>query len=138
MAQVGAAATLSNILKCDFAACVVTSYWCPAPDNCYLDQYIEPYKTSIFRKVRFVETVPNHSFTITDAESCKWEWWDETQIPKKQDIVLNGFFLNAKLINREICRELFSIPDTIVDYYRRKYSISDSMGSVVVRRGGTI
>lgn len=135
LAQIGAAATLSHILKCDFAARVVASYWCPEPDNCYLNEYIEPYKTSIFRNVRFVDAVPEHAFMITDATVDKWGGWNETQIPEDQDIVLNGFFLNAKLINREICRNLFSVPDALINHYRRKYGISDMVGSVVVRRG---
>ncbi len=131
LAQIGAAATLAHRLGTDFAAVPITSYWCPEPDNCYLLEYLEPYRKTIFQHVKFVETIPDGTRELRDDFSS----WDEIQVSADENIVLHGYFLKPTLLDRVWCQKLFVIPDAMKTDLMATYQISEGTGAVVVRRG---
>lgn len=135
LAQIGAAATLAARLRCDFAAVPVTSYWCPEPDNCYLNDYLKDFRKTIFKKVSFVDSVPDSVIPINEDVNWKCVSWDDLDISSDKDVLLNGVFLNANFVDRKICSDLFACPLDIKEGLIRKYKINTGVGSIVVRRG---
>lgn len=132
LAQIGAAATLAAKLNCDFAAIPIVSYWCPEPDNCYLNDYLRPFKQTIFRKINFLDAPSDNYIEIHDEDISAWEG---IKIEQEKDILLNGYFLNAQLIDRAICQRLFEMPVSMLSELVLNYKISVSTATVVVRRG---
>ncbi len=132
MAQIGAAASLANYLGTEFAA-FITDYMCPTPDFCPLKEYLIPYRKTIFRNVPFVDDIPVGCREI--MESAAIQEWSQLEIAVNEDVILNGYFLNPSLLNRDLCRELFSIPDSLRDELVKRYNITHDTGCVVVRRG---
>lgn len=132
LAQIGAAATLAARLNCDFAAIPIVSYWCPEPDNCYLNDYLRPFKQTIFRKINFLDAPSDNYIEIHDEDISSW---GSIIMEQEKDILLNGYFFNTQLIDRAICQRLFEMPVSMLSKLVLKYKISVSTATIVVRRG---
>lgn len=134
LAQIGAAATLSARLGCDFVAVPNAAYWCPEPDYCYLPEYLRPLRDTIFHDIHFDENLPHDVIELNDGGLENIEDLSTLRRAGK-DILLNDYFLNMRFLDRTLCRNLFSLPTVILDELREKYRITDSTGTIVVRRG---
>lgn len=131
--QLAAAANLARKLNTDFAAYPMKEYFCPEPDNCSFLDYLEPFKSTIFRKIKFVNEIPEDIRVIRDSDVINS--WDEVEIKEDEDVFLNGYFLKPNLLDRDLCRSYFGIHERLKKDLIAKYNITEDVGSVVVRRG---
>ena len=127
--QIAAAATLAKEIKTDFCAYADPNYYCAEPDSCSLPEYIEPFRTTIFRKVKFTDKLPENGVVI---EECVLR---NQVFDKDVDYILKGFF--AMQYDNSIVSELFEIDIDTKKYILDKYpeiSIGNTC-AIVVRRG---
>lgn len=131
LAQLGAAATLSKRLNTPFVAVPQKDCWCPAPDNCYYPEYLEPLKKNIFRKVQFTDCVPEGCQVVTGGISS----WDDVDFSAGCDIEMRGVFLSTQLIDRDVCRELFSLSAEMNQALIDIFHLTSETGTIGIRRG---
>lgn len=126
--QIAAAATLAKKIKTDFFAYADPTYYCAEPDSCNLPEYIEQFKTTIFRKVKFVEDLPSDGILIEECILCN------KHFEKDANYILKGFF--AMQYDNQVVQELFEIDVQTRKYILDKYPVGDSETcAIVVRRG---
>lgn len=134
LSQVAAAASLAQRVGQAFAA-VPSDYHCPEPDNCSMAEYLRPYRTTIFRHVPFVETVPQG---VPVVEEGKVDW-EHFTMSKDQSVLLNGFWQHPRYYDQALVQSLFGMDEGTLDYLRAHYNFlfegGEEWTAVVVRRG---
>lgn len=131
--QIATAAALAKRTGQAYAMCPQASYWCAEPDNCYLPQYIAQFKTNIFRKVPFVESVPEGLVWISGAQYAQMD-----DIARAHEsVVLDGCFFESLYFDQETVQEVFAIDEATEQYIDQHYAFLEQgeWCSVVVRRG---
>lgn len=130
--QIGAAATLAEQWHDSFAAVVSDTYWCPEPDNCSLAEYIKPFKPTIFRHVRFVDSLPS------DTVHIEYGLRGQSLIQKPaENICLHCCYPNTDTIDTALVQRLFAPTAEQRDMLQATYPVlkHPRTCSVVVRRG---
>lgn len=135
LAQIAAAATLADKFKQDFIAVPHPTMVLPAPDNCSVSEYIKPYLNTIFRNVRFVDSVPDNIPIISESTDLT-----KLVIAENEDIclLLNGTIYDFNFYNRKSLQKVFAIDAETEQYIKNKYPQIFDGGrwcSVHVRRG---
>ena len=126
--QIAAAATLAKNIKTDFFAYADPTCYCAEPDSCFLPEYIEQFKTTILRKVNFVENLPLDGILI---EECILR---DKHYNKDANYILKGFF--AMQYDTQVVKELFDIDAQTKKYILDKYPVVEfETCAIVVRRG---
>lgn len=128
MWQISAAATVAKKLNTDFCAYIDPTYFCAEPDLCYLTDYVKQFRTTIFRKIKFVDTLPSSAIIVNECKLMEYDF--KTDV----DYVLRGYF--AMQFDQEVALNLFEIDEVTKKYIYDKYPIIEGdVCSIVVRRG---
>ena len=93
MWQISAAATVAKKLNTDFCAYIDPTYFCAEPDLCYLTDYVKQFRTTIFRKIKFVDTLPSSAIIVNECKLTEYDF--KTDV----DYVLKGYFDGAEESN---------------------------------------
>lgn len=133
--QIATAASMAKRSGQDFSAFLQKSYYCTEPDNCYLPEYIEPFRSTILRKVKFVEETPQGLRIIYIDPNMEL-----LTIPPEESVVVvvvDNF--NTKWLDSDVVKELFEIDDKSLIHIKTHYAFllddDKNFCSVVVRRG---
>jgi hypothetical protein len=129
--QIATGASLAFRHNTNFIACI-TNTWCNEPDNCYLDEYLKQFETTLLRNIVFVKAKPDDAIVFDQVQKVE-------QIPYFDNICLHGLWQseNYFLTEQEYIRDLFSIDEATDRFIRNKYGhvLEGEIISIVVRRG---
>jgi len=129
--QIATGASLAFRNNTTFVACI-TDTWCQEPDNCYLDHYLEQFKTNIFRNIQFVKGTPDDAIVFDQVANVE-------QIPYFDKICLHGLWQSDNYFRneRDRIRQLLSIDEKTKEFIKSKYNhvFENEVISIVVRRG---
>ncbi len=130
--QIAAAATLAKRLGADFCAVPNRKYYCPEPDNCWFDEYIEPYKHTIFSKVQFVDNIPDDCFEYDN----EYDLTQIIQLPQK-NVRISGYWQSMRYVEVPVAQQLFAPTASVLDEILERYPIltQNNTCAIVVRRG---
>ncbi|MCK4919702.1 MAG: alpha-1,2-fucosyltransferase [Bacteroidales bacterium] len=125
----GAALAIKN--NSEMIACI-SETWCAEPDNCYLEQYLEPFKHNVFRNIKFINGFPEGAIKFNQVEEVE-------QIPYYDNIFLHGLWQSENYFvkQKEYLQELFSIDKKTKNFITNKYPFlfEQEIISIVIRRG---
>ena len=130
MFQIAAAASLAKKFNCDFIA-IPDSYFLPEPDHCYLYEYLQQFKNTIFQNIDFEINYPAQYKLY--SEMC----FNYKEIPYDENIFISGYFQSEKYFDQELVRELFKIDPDTYNLLIQKYGdlLKEEVTSINVRRG---
>lgn len=130
--QIAAAATLADRLGDSFCAVPNRYYHCPEPDNCNFVDYIQPFKSTIFRNVHFVDECPSDTYYC----ACECDLTAINTMPAP-NIRLEGYFQDVRFISEKVVQSLFAPTEEIIQQVHSRYSILQHIHTcaIVVRRG---
>lgn len=134
--QIAAAATLAERLGESFCAVPNRYYHCPEPDNCNFLDYIQQFKSTIFRNVHFVDECPSDTYYC----ACECDLTTITTMPAP-NIRLEGYFQDVRFISEKVVQSLFAPTEEIIQQLHSRYPILQHIHTyihtcaIVVRRG---
>lgn len=131
--QIATGASFAKKHGVDYKVVCHDGYKLAPPDNCYVQEYIEQFRSNILRNIEVQIGRPS-----TDCEYYYDIDYVYKEIPYSgRDILLYGAFQSEKYFDKELVRNLFSIPDDIKEYIYSKFGDILNMGvtSINVRRG---
>lgn len=128
--QIAVAASLAKKHNCKLVA-ILSDYWAPEPDNCYLSEYIKPFQENILRKISFSDEQPERYKLYIEP------YFHYSPIPFRDGIFLHGLFQSEKHFDKAYIRELFSIDAETEKYINETYGFitEGNITSINVRRG---
>jgi hypothetical protein len=129
--QIAAGYTLAARNNTEFVA-YIPDFILPEPDRCTLKVYLEQFRNSILRNVKFTETFPPEFEKYIESEDLSYR-----EIPFKENLVLDGYFQSDKYFDRDLIRDLFSLDKKTAGYINEKYGeiLRQGATSINVRRG---
>lgn len=131
--QIATGASFAKKHGVDYKVVCHDGYKLAPPDNCYVQEYIEQFRSNILRNIEVQIGRPS-----TDCEYYYDIDYVYKEIPYSgRDILLYGAFQSEKYFDKELVRNLFSIPNDIKEYIYSKFGDMLNMGvtSINVRRG---
>ncbi len=111
---------------------IITKTWCQEPDLCFLEEYLEKFKSNLLRNVDLINYKPEGLVVFDQV-------WKVEDIPYYDHICLHGLWQSEQYFvkERQQILELFSIdPETesrILEKYKKVFS--QEVTSIVIRRG---
>lgn len=131
--QIAAGASLAKENNSDFVAVCQDGYSLASNDKRSVSQYIEQFKTNIFRKILFEVSRPGDYYHYNEPK------YSYSKIPYKDNIRVKGWFQSEKYFDRELVLDLYEISPQIKEYIHEKYGKllipENHVVSVNVRRG---
>ncbi len=130
--QIGAAATLAAKWQDSFSAVVSDTYWCTEPDNCPLEEYIKPFRKTIFRHIQFIDSLP------PDTMHVEYGVRGQLLLQKPaENVCLHCCYPNMEMIDVSLVQHLFAPTAEQRDFLFAAYPVLNHpcTCSVVVRRG---
>lgn len=129
--KIAAAASIAKEHNTDFVAVTHKDYLLAPPDNCYIEDYIKPYKDNLFRNVKFIDEseVP---FNTPRFYKPQFEFIP-LNIPS--DCYIDGGFQTCLYFDEKLVTELFAIPSDIKRQIISEYGELGGVSCVNVRRG---
>lgn len=132
--QIATGASYAKKHKQDFVVVCHDGYKLAEPDNCYIREYIEQFKSNILKNIQIEYKRPKDALYYYEPyfEYKEIPYWGEGK-----DVLLYGAFQSYKYFDENLTRVLFEIPTDIKDYISQKYQHILDMGvtSINVRRG---
>lgn len=129
--EMGAAATIAAQNNDQFCAVCHKEYKIAPPDNCYIWDFIQPYRNNIYKKVSILESAPNNLIPFRQ-KGFKYK-----EIPYQKNLLLDGGFQSYKYLDEKIVKDLFSIPENLKKKILLQYKeiFCNPVIGVNVRRG---
>lgn len=131
--QIATGASLAHEHGVGYKVVCHDGYKLAPPDNCYVREYIEQFRSNILRNIDIQIGRPQ-----TDCDYYYDIEYIYKEIPYSgRDMLLYGAFQSEKYFDKEFVRKLFSIPDDINQYIITKFGniIQQGVTSINVRRG---
>ncbi|MDE5560860.1 MAG: alpha-1,2-fucosyltransferase [Bacteroidaceae bacterium] len=131
MFQLAAAASLAHEMSLECYACPRPGSWVAEPDSCCLYEYVEKYKSNLFRNFHFVDEIPR-PYTIYNEVAFGYH-----PLPHEANICLHGYFQSERYFNKPLVRHLFQMEDSVRTRLEEKYGTLLRLHpiSINVRRG---
>lgn len=129
--QIAAAASLAKKMGVPCQSLIDRNYLLPVDESGTFSDYVESFKTTIFRKIVIQEDYPEEA--IEYLEPAHYH-----SLPEQDDLILKGYFQSEKYFDKELVRHLFEIDEETKQYILKKYgSVLNAKNtvSVTVRRG---
>lgn len=131
--QIATGISLAKKYGVDYKVVCHDGYKVAPPDNCYVREYIEQFRSNILRNIEVQIGRPT-----TDCDYYYDIDYIYKEIPYSgKDILLYGAFQSEKYFDKELVREIFSIPENIKEYIYSKFGdiLKQGVTSINVRRG---
>ena len=126
--QIAAGASLAHRNNSDYLVCLSNI---DVPGGITLKEHIEPFRSNILRKVKFIDGVPEDSIEYIQPgfEFCEIEYFDK--------IRLTGYYQSEKFFDKEYVKELFILDEKTLSYINNTYGhlFNEEIISLHVRRG---
>ncbi len=126
--QIATGASLAYRHNTGYIACISDMV---VSNGISLKDYLEQFRGNIFRKIDFMEGIPDESYEY--IQPC----FEFREIQYRENIRLTGYFQSEKFFAQEYVRNLFSIDSQTKDYILNKYGFlkERELISINVRRG---
>lgn len=131
--QIATGASLAKKYGVEYKVVCHDGYKLAPPDNCYVKEYIEQFRSNILRNIDVQIGRP--------TAECDY-YYDIDYLYKEipytgKDMLLYGAFQSEKYFDKELVQSLFSIPHDIKEYIYSKFGniLKQGVTSINVRRG---
>lgn len=130
MFQIAAAASIAKQNGCRLVA-VLSDYRAPEPDNCCLDDYIEPFRSNLLQNVDIVSVQPERYRLYIEP------YFHYKSIKFEDGLYLHGLFQSEKYLDRDLTLQLFKIDKVTEKYIQSNYEniLQLKPTAINVRRG---